>query len=41
MDFQLILDNLLQPPILFFALGMLAVAARSTPEASQTQSYYM
>jgi len=32
MDFQLILDNLLQPPILFFALGMLAIAFRSTLE---------
>lgn len=32
MDVQLILDNLLQPPILFFALGMLAVAAHSTLE---------
>jgi hypothetical protein len=32
MDIQLILDNLLQPPILFFALGMLAVAMRSSLE---------
>ncbi|HMO49979.1 MAG TPA: sodium-dependent bicarbonate transport family permease [Kiritimatiellia bacterium] len=29
MDPHLIFDNLLQPPILFFALGMLAVAVRS------------
>lgn len=32
MDLQLILDNLLQPPILFFGLGMLAVACRSSLE---------
>lgn len=32
MELQLMLDNLLQPPILFFALGMLAVAFKSSLE---------
>lgn len=36
MDLQLITDNLLQPPILFFALGMLAVAVRSDLEIPKT-----
>ncbi|HMP91032.1 MAG TPA: sodium-dependent bicarbonate transport family permease [Kiritimatiellia bacterium] len=36
MDFQLVIDNLLQPPILFFALGMLAVAVRSDLEIPKT-----
>jgi len=32
MEFQLMLDNLLQPPILFFGLGMLAVKFKSSLE---------
>ena len=32
MELQLILDNLLQPPILFFALGMVAVSVKSNLE---------
>ncbi|HMP71888.1 MAG TPA: sodium-dependent bicarbonate transport family permease [Kiritimatiellia bacterium] len=36
MDFQLVLDNLLQPPILFFMLGMAAVAARSDLSIPET-----
>jgi uncharacterized protein len=35
MTLQLLLDNLLSPPILFFALGGLAVAARSDLEVPQ------
>jgi uncharacterized protein len=35
MTLQLLLDNLLSPPILFFALGVLAVAARSDLEVPQ------
>jgi hypothetical protein len=36
MDTQLLLDNLLQPPILFFMLGMAAVALRSDLEIPPT-----
>jgi hypothetical protein len=36
MDTQLLLDNLLQPPILFFLLGMVAVALRSDLEIPPT-----
>jgi len=36
MDFQLVIDNLLQPPILFFALGMVAVAVKSDLEIPKT-----
>lgn len=38
MDAMLVLDNLLQPPILFFLLGMLAVAVRSDLEIPKTLS---
>jgi uncharacterized protein len=35
MTLQLLVDNLLSPPILFFALGVMAVAARSDLEVPQ------
>jgi len=38
MNAQLIIDNLLQPSILFFALGILAVAVRSDLEIPKTLS---
>jgi uncharacterized protein len=38
MDVHLVFDNLLQPPILFFLLGMLAVAVRSDLEIPKTLS---